>query len=223
MSAGKRSRLVLFDVDGTLFRGQSQRLVLRLAREAGLVGYLPFATLILWFALYRLGIVRRTEAIRTRAVRLFRGVEVAAVEGLVAHHADRFLAHLRPEICGRLVRHRAEGDEVVLVSAALEPIVQLIAGHLGVATVVATRLEVAGGRYTGRIAGRAVYGTGKVAMLEGLLTRANKTGRPTVYYTDDASDLPLLHRVDQAVCVHPGGRLRAVAAAEGWQVVTTEA
>jgi len=222
MSAGKRSRLVLFDVDGTLFRGQSQRLFLRLAREAGLVGCLPFATLILWFALYRLGIVRRTEAIRAHAVRLFRGVEVAAVEGLVAHHADRFIAHLRPEICGRLVRHRAEGDEVVLVSAALEPIVRMIARHLGVGGVVATRLEVAGERYTGRIAGRSVYGEGKVAAVAPLLARANKSGRSTVYYTDDASDEVMLRLVDHPICVTPDRRLHAVARQEGWQVIPSE-
>ncbi len=216
------ARLVLFDVDGTLFRGQSQHLFLRLAREAGLVGSRPFVVLLLWFVLYRLRLVRRTTAIREYAARQFRGVEVAAVEELLARHAHRFTGHLEGAACDRLRHHQAEGDEVVLVSAALEPIIRLIARHLGVVQIVATRLEVEAGRYTGRITGAPIYGERKVAAVGPLLDRANKSGSSTVYYTDDSSDEAMLRRVDLPICVTPDRRLHAVADKEGWQVIPRE-
>jgi len=216
------SRLVLFDVDGTLFRGQSQRLLLGLAREAGLVSRAPFAVLAVWFGLYRLGLVRRTERIRRYGLRRFRGVEVEAIERLLRARRADFIARLQSSMCERLRRHRAEGDRVVLVSASLEPVVRLIAEHLGVEEVIATRLEAEAGVYTGRIAGRPVYGAGKLAAVGDYLEQANKRRLPTVYYTDDGSDQELLRMVDVPICVGSDRRLRAVATQEGWQMVSAD-
>jgi phosphatidylglycerophosphatase C len=73
---------------------------------------------------------------------------------------------LRPDVRERLDWHRAEGHELVLVSASPELYVTPIGRRLGFDEVLATRLEVdADGRLTGRLEGANCRGPEKVARL----------------------------------------------------------
>src|SRR5437016_5665528 len=72
----------------------------------------------------------------------------------------------RPDIRARVDWHRAEGHELVLVSASPELYVAPIGRRLGFDEVLATRLEVdAAGLLTGRLVGANCRGPEKVARL----------------------------------------------------------
>ena len=106
---------------------------------------------------------------------------------------------LAPDTVARLEQHRADGHDVVLVSASLHVYLDPIAELLGADAVLATALEVdADGRCTGEIAGANVRGAEKVHRLDAWLE-----GRDVVIhaYGDSSGDDELLARA------HHGNRV----------------
>jgi phosphatidylglycerophosphatase C len=100
--------------------------------------------------------------------------------------------HLAPDTMARLEHHRADGHDIVLVSASLHVYLDPIAELLGADAVLATALEVdADGRCTGEIAGANVRGLEKVNRLDAWLA-----GRDVVIhaYGDSSGDDELLAR-----------------------------
>jgi phosphatidylglycerophosphatase C len=113
--------------------------------------------------------------------------------------------YLAPDTMARLQDHRAQGHEIVLVSASLHVYLDPIAALLGADAVLATALEVdADGRCTGEIAGENVRGVEKVRRLDAWLD-----GRDAVIhaYGDSAGDDELLARAHHAIRVKKGGTL----------------
>ncbi len=160
----ERRRVAAFDFDGTLSRKDS-------------LG--PFLELVCGRAqLYR-ALARRSPALagvtvglgdrdaeKARLVgRLLGGRPADAVRASGAEYARSLTETdaLRPEMLERVAWHRAEGHEIVIVSASLDAYLEPIAPLLGVDTVLCTRLGVtADGRLDGRLEGGNVRGAEKV-------------------------------------------------------------
>ena len=77
----------------------------------------------------------------------------------------------------------------------------------------------ADGCYTGRLAGTLCYGPGKLEQASRFAAERGETLAASAFYTDSASDLPVLEAVGAPVAVNPDPRLRRVASKRGWPVV----
>src|SRR5690606_20108428 len=119
-----------------------------------------------------------------------------------------------------LARHRERGDTLVIVTSTNSFITRPIARLLGVPHLIATDPETVDGRFTGRVAGTPCFRQGKVVRLEGWLRAHARTLAGSWCYSDSHNDLPLLERAAHPVAVDPDERLRAVARARGWPVIS---
>lgn len=185
-----------FDFDGTLSRADSFLPFLR--QMAGRAGYWRRMALLLPLLLaFRVGLVGSTRA-KTAVLRQFvRGMNEAQLQSHACHFAAGHLpAMIRPEALARLRWHQAQGHRCVIVSASLEVYLLPWARSLGVDEVLATRLEVTDGCYSGRLAGANCRGVEKVRRLEAWMgTRSDWT----VYaYGDSGGDRELLAWADHA-------------------------
>lgn len=115
--------------------------------------------------------------------------------------------------------HQRAGHTVVLATSATEAQVAPLARELGVEHVVCTRFETDGGRLTGRVAGRAPWGPGKLAAVRDLLTAQGVRLEDTHAYAHGADDVPLLTAVGHPHPVDPEPGLAAAAADRGWPVL----
>jgi phosphatidylglycerophosphatase C len=200
----KRSVVAAFDFDGTLTRADSvvpflvrlggrRKLALRLARRA--------PSLVVAVARRDRD---RVKALATEAV--FRGVPRARVDALALEHGREIAVNgLRDDVVARLGWHVAQGHRVVIVSAAYEPYVRVVAGALGVSDVVATRLGVGDAdRCTGVLEGANCRAAEKVHRLEQWLS-ARGLARSDVAlwaYGDSSGDRELLAYADHPVWVN---------------------
>jgi phosphatidylglycerophosphatase C len=153
------------------------------------------------------GGVHRDAAKDALLVHLLAGTPLAAVEAAAAHFVDVLLQdRLRPDTLARLRWHRAEGHDVVIVSASPAVYLSRLGERLEVQAVLATELEVGeDGRLTGRMRGRNCRGPEKVARLDGWLADRPHPRPDRLYaYGDSAGDRELLARADVGVRV--GGR-----------------
>lgn len=119
-----------------------------------------------------------------------------------------------------LARHRAEGDQLVVISATNRFVVEPICRKLQVEEIIATEPEVRAGRYTGNVAGTPSYGDGKVIRLREWLQGRNQTLAGSYFYSDSHSDLPLLREVTHPVAVDPDSELRREAEQRGWPIIS---
>jgi phosphatidylglycerophosphatase C len=106
----------------------------------------------------------------------------------------------------RLHWHAARGHEVAIVSASLDVYIERVAEHLGVETVLCSRLEVDGiGRVTGRLVGGNCRGAGKATRIR---ERFGADGYELWAYGDSAGDAEMLAAADHPVRVSRRGRIR---------------
>src|SRR5699024_5055605 len=105
------------------------------------------------------------------------------------------------------------------VSASGTEVVEPIAAALGADRVVATRMEIVDGRYTGGIDFYA-YGENKAVAVRELAERYSYDLDEAYAYSDLITDAPMLGAVGHGFVVNPDRTLRRLAAEEGWDVLT---
>jgi HAD superfamily hydrolase (TIGR01490 family) len=121
-----------------------------------------------------------------------------------------------PAAIRRVRAHRALGHRTVLITGALDFVVEPLAPLFD--DIVCASLAVRHGRYTGELT--AVPPTGETRA-QAMADYAEAEGldlRESVAYADSSSDLPMLEAVGFPVAVNPETRLAALARKRGWLV-----
>lgn len=210
-----------FDLDRTVLRRSSALALAGPFRRRGLISRRALLRAAVWQALF---VARGAdgEAVRRAAeegLGVLRGLTPEQLRGIVAEALEpvlRPLVYREPvELAGG---HRRRGEQVYIVSAALQEIVDELARDLDFDGGIGTVAEVVDGVYTGRTlharhAGAKADAIRELAAAEGLDLAASTA------YSDSHTDLPFLEAVGNPVAVNPDRRLRRVAAERGWPVL----
>ena len=158
-------RIAVFDVDGTLLRGDCLWLAVR--RSRGLVGQLVAALACLpWLIGWQLRLVTtgRLKQQMVEAFGLCQAVNLAQSQGRADWQLLELLAQLRPEALDRLRWHQKRGDRVLLCSASPRMLLQPLADWLGV-ELLCTELERTHGKWRPRLVSPNCKGPEKVRRL----------------------------------------------------------
>jgi HAD superfamily hydrolase (TIGR01490 family) len=169
---------------------------------------------------FRIGGADEAAMARTRdyLAQLCQGWPVEQVRQIVTEALDELIHPYIYAEAGELIEeHQAAGRDVVLVSASGEEIVRPIGELLGVADVIATRMGIADGRYTGKIEFYAA-GAAKVEAVQEMAATRGYDLAESYAYSDSVTDLPLLAAVGHPTAVNPDRALRRVALERGWPV-----
>jgi HAD superfamily hydrolase (TIGR01490 family) len=146
------------------------------------------------------------------------GWSVDQVNAIVAETLHELIDPLvYDEAVALFEEHRAAGRDIVIVSSSGEEVVGPIGEMLGVDRVVATRMVVENGAYTGDIAFYA-YGEGKATAMRELAERHGYDLSASYAYSDSMTDLPMLEAVGHPTAVNPDKALRKVATDKGWPI-----
>ena len=134
-----------------------------------------------------------------------------------------------PEAIERVMSHAERGHWIVLVSGTLEPLAKQAArvleaelrarGWPGKVRVCATRLEEKQERWTGRIAGEAMFGEEKARAIRRFAAAIGIELPRCFAYGDSSSDWWMLEAVGRPAAVNPSGDLARIAGRNGWQVL----
>lgn len=214
-------RLVLFDLDHTLIPFDSGLAWLRF-----LVGH---GVLAADFPDYYLDCCRQY----LRGTLALRALHRVAMAPLARHRraslniwraqfASRLATHVPPAAGALVARQRAVGALCCIVTTTNDFVAAPFAAHLGVEHLLASTAQLRGSRFTGEIAGPLCHGEGKIERVDAWLAGQGLNWADfaeSVFYTDSASDLPLLQRVGKAVAVRPDNALRVQAERRGWTIV----
>ena len=213
--------LAIFDIDGTLIRGSTERRFWRYLFTRGrqrprqiLAGAWFFVRFV---PRYGVHIAKKNKAYLV-------GLETADVAALAAAFVAREVApRLYEPAVQRLQQHLRAGDAVALLSGTLEPIARAIAEHLGVPHVRATACAERDGRYLAQPPVVHPFGAQKVGLAAQLAAQLGTDLRLATAYADSAHDLNLLEAVGSPVAVRPDRKLLLTARAKAWDVIPADA
>ncbi|WP_448630349.1 HAD family hydrolase [Cellulomonas soli] len=211
-----------FDLDKTIIATSSASAFSRPFLAGGLLTRRSVARTGLAHLQYLLGgaTADRTERLRVQLSRMVTGWDVAQVQQIVARTLHESIDPMvYAEAVALIAEHHAAGHDVVIVSASGSEIVEPIAALLGADHVVASRMSVAEGRYTGEIDFYA-YGENKAQAIRELAAREGYDLAASSAYSDSITDAPMLGVVGHGYAVNPDRALRRLAAQEGWGVLT---
>ena len=159
------------------------------------------------------------EKMRQFMSQLCAGWDVATVQDIVAetlHHIVDPLVY--DEAVSLIEEHRLAGRDIVIVSTSGTEVVGPIGEMLGADRVIATRMEIVDGRYTGEIAYYA-YAAEKARAVRELADELGYDLAASYAYSDSITDEPMLAAVGHPHAVNPDRDLRRVALANGWPVL----
>jgi HAD superfamily hydrolase (TIGR01490 family) len=156
------------------------------------------------------------ERMRLYLSRMVVGWDVQRVRDIVADTLSELIAPLVYEEATALIaEHHEAGRDVVIVSASGSEVVEPIGAMLGADHVVATRMAVLDGRYTGEI-GFYAYGENKAIAIRDLAAERGYDLAECYAYSDSFTDLPMLEVVGHPFAVNPDKALRREAVARNW-------
>jgi HAD superfamily hydrolase (TIGR01490 family) len=160
------------------------------------------------------------DRMRSHITALCAGWDVEQVRSIVDETLHDIVDPLVYKEATQLITdHKAEGHDVVVVSASGEELVAPIASMVGATHSVGTKMIVNDGRYTGDIDFYCAAENKAVAVKE-LAEKFDYDLTKCYAYSDSVTDLPLLEAVGHPTVVNPDRALRKVAAQKGWPVLT---
>jgi HAD superfamily hydrolase (TIGR01490 family) len=209
-----------FDIDGTLMPEPSLegRLFSNLRHSGAIAAWNYLA----WFA----------EAIRLvpQGFAAVRGANKRYLQGVSADRVFELMGTISfyEEAVERLAWHARQGHTVVLLSGTLEVLAQIAATALecelevrGVETNVlirATRLVEVRGRWTGRVADRAMQGEEKSRAIKRFVLKKQMDSAQCYAYGNSLGDRAMLAAVGRPQVVNPGRDLVALANRRDWPI-----
>jgi len=210
-------RLAIFDVDGTLVRGSSERLFWRYLVVRGRQGPRQIAAYLLFLIRYL-----PTGGIHTlkKNKAYLCGLERADVDALAEEFVTtRLMPRLRNAVLQRLRQHVLRGDAVVLLTGTIDPIARALARQLGVRYVCATLCSERNGRYLAQPPETHPFGAAKLGLSRQLAAQIGCELKSATAYGDSRHDLFLLEAVSEPVAVSPDAQLTRVALERDWEII----
>jgi len=201
----------IFDVDGTLVGGGTERLFfLYLVRTGKLNPARALAFLLRLAAKPRSRFVDKTY---------LAGMDVEDTVRLGRRcYQEVIYPRLRPRGLARLRAHQAEGLRVVLLTGSLSFLVQPLQDDLEADWLIATELARQGRFFTGNILGPHPRGEMKRILLKELAQRQGLDLSRSYAYGNHLEDAALLGSVGRPVAVNPSRPLRRRAQERRWPI-----
>ncbi|MBL7164323.1 MAG: HAD-IB family phosphatase [Anaerolineales bacterium] len=211
--------LILTDLEGTLTTGSSWRGFRSYFKEhySPLKYNMFFARFLVRFPLMKLGLLNRQKTMTAwlqAEIALMQGMPIGAINAMAEEVVYREMwPKCRPEVLSELEKKRLAGAQIMIVSAAYQPIVEAFARKMD-AGAIGTPLLVD----DGRLAGLALPVSSGQHKVERVLARY-PDARILAAYGDTLSGVPMLEMSDMPVAAYPDTRLRRVAEKREWRVM----
>jgi HAD superfamily hydrolase (TIGR01490 family) len=210
-----------FDLDKTIIAKSSTLAFSRSFYQGGLINRRAVLRSAYAQFVYLVGGADHDQMERMRAYlsSMATGWDVEQVKVIVAETLHQLIDPLIYEEAATLIEeHHLAGRDVVIVSTSGAEVVEPIGQMLGADHVIATRMVVEDGKYSGDIEYYAYAETKAQAIRELAETEGYDLSR-SYAYSDSVTDLPMLEAVGHPYAVNPDRGLRKEAAARDWPML----
>ncbi|MDR3283721.1 MAG: HAD-IB family hydrolase [Treponema sp.] len=208
----------LFDVDYTLIRKSTAHYFLSEGLREGVFSFRQFKQLPFEWLRYKLG--RANHDFIEQAVAHLAGIERSAIDRLAQSCFERKLKdNVYAEGLALIRDIHNQGEPALLATSSFYSLVQPLERFLGLGESLASHLEFADGKTTGRIQGKVLFGQNKKEAVEAWVTARGILPANVRFYSDSYTDLSTLKFCGQPVAVNPDRFLAREAKRRGWEIL----
>jgi HAD superfamily hydrolase (TIGR01490 family) len=208
----------LFDVDYTILRKSTAYYFLLAGLKGGVFSLSRLGNLPVEWLRYKFGSIHHDFI--EKAVTHLAGIDERDINTLAVSCFEHSIKpHLYAEAIVLIQDLRQKGEEVRLATSAFSHLIQPLERFLGLEPSIASVLEFAGGKTTGGIDGKALFGQNKKGAVETWLTGRNIPRENLWFYSDSYTDIPLLEFAGHPAAVNPDRFLKKKALEYGWKVL----
>ena len=210
----KKKNLALFDLDDTLFDGDTEGEWVKYMNKAGLIQDPEFFNKMESFEKsYRQGDLNVDEYSEFLLSPLV-GKSLKELEHKIDIFTSDVIERLTDELTEELLRHR--DDTKILTSGSLTFLVKVIGQKMGIETCFGTDPEYRDNFFTGKVEGIPNFSEEKVKRIK-FWMKSDHFDR-IFAYSDSILDLPLLEFSDIPSAISPDNKLRKIAEERNWLV-----
>ena len=188
-------RLAVFDFDGTITTKDSmvEFLVYAVGKKAYYLGLLKLSPILV---AYTLKLYPNHKAKERLLSHFFKKMDLKKFEQLIiGYNQDEIEKIVRDEAIEKIFWHKNRGDEVVVLSASMECWLKPWCDRQDI-KLIATKLEISDGKFTGKFATKNCYGQEKVTRLKACYHMEDYTH---IYaYGDSRGDREILTLADES-------------------------
>lgn len=217
----KKSKVAIFDIDGTIFRSS---LLIELVEALVIKGLFPEKIRTIYAKAYKNWFNRQgsyedyIDAVVLAFRKNIKGVSHEAylkiAKQVVADNKDRVYRYTRDLIKDL----KKKNYYLMAISNSPKEAVQSFCQDLGFDKVYGREYEVINKRFTGEILHLELI-SDKAKILRHAIKKEELTLTGSIGVGDSESDIPLLKIVENPICFNPNGKLYAKAKRLGWKVV----
>jgi len=213
----ENTRLVIFDIDGTLLPGTStERLFFHYLIDNKIMKFRNMLYLML-NGIPR--IFKGKNFVLSANKGYLRGFSVDEMTKIGKSFFDTQVTHRISRMgIDRLNEHRDKGEIIFLLSGMPEFLIRNYSEFLKVENYLGSELEVKSGRFTGRTLGTFPISKGKAKVAESIMNRFGVPREKVTAYADFYGDRYMLDKVGHPIVVNPDPNLALVAREKGWPV-----
>jgi len=221
--------VALFDLDGTLCRGHIWKGFHKYYtkyRKRKMPSLLVFMIthMALWL-LVKCKLLSREKYILKWAEdfnNIFKGASKKEIFEISQWVVDNYLTELlRSDIVNILQQHKQQGHIVLLISATIRQLLEIVGQRLGVSNIIGTELEIVDDIYSGKVSKPICFGEGKAKLFQKFINQndLNVDLSSSFAYADSIFDISLLKLVGHPIATYPDKNLQQFAENNGWQLL----
>lgn len=218
-------KIAICDFDGTLSRGYISMEFLEFIKNREKFSKEFYDEQMEFLRQYKSGELSYDDWCYEWGIAWGRGLE-GQKENEIAQHAAEFLKNFKKniydssyEIIGRL---KKRDYQVICLSVGASEVIGLAAKELGMDETIATRLEIKGGFYTGRISTEIHLPGGKEKAMKEIMAGRKFTLEDSFGFGDSEADIAFLKSVSTPVMLNSKGKAKEYAEQKRWKVYSSE-
>lgn len=212
--------IAFFDLDKTLIANNSASLWLKSQWKVREINTKQILKASYWLFVYHLGFTNMEKFIKESATFMKGEKKDYVLKRTEAFFKNTVKHHYRPGALLAIKKHRKNKDKICLLTSSFDGLSYLVQKDLKLDYCLCTKLEVDDEqKYTGLVVGNPCFGKHKLLCAQDLCKNLGEDLKKCIFYTDSASDIPLLNIVGMPVAVNPDPHLRTRAQMNKWPIV----
>lgn len=212
-------KIAFFDLDKTLIAENSAKLWLKRQWDNKQISLFVMLKATFWLTKYNLGL-SNLEEMMDKSLHIIKGYNHESIVKETQEFYKESIKNLyRPKALEAITKHKQNGDIVALLTSCFDELSRLVQEELKLDYRLCSNLEVdKNGYYTGKSMGPLCFGKNKIIFAKNLCDKLKINLSDCIFYTDSATDLPMLLAVGNAVAINPDSRLKKIAYKNEWPI-----